>query len=95
MAALSEVPPGRMVEKQILARRVAVINYGGRIIGFQSECAHMRASLAKGEIVDGVLTCPWHGWQYDIESGECLTVAGHRLKQFRVEVDEEDVYLCL
>lgn len=71
------------------------MNYGGRLIGFQSECAHMRASLAKGEIVDGVLTCPWHGWQYDVASGECLTVAGHRLKQFRVEVVDDTVYLWL
>ncbi|MDX9856388.1 MAG: Rieske 2Fe-2S domain-containing protein [candidate division Zixibacteria bacterium] len=95
MARLVDLPPGAMVEKQILARRVAVVNDNGTILGIQSECAHMRASLAKGGIKDGILTCSWHGWQYDLRTGECINNPGFRLKQYEVEIDGGDVYLLL
>ena len=95
MTTIDALPPGAIVEKMILARRVAVVNDNGTIYGIQSECAHMRASLAKGGIRDGVLTCNWHGWQYDLASGECLTTPGFRLKRYEVEVDAGVVYLMM
>ena len=40
----------------------------------QRHCPHLGADLARfGEVVDGVLTCSLHGWQYDVETGRCLT----------------------
>lgn len=95
MAKLADLPPGAMIEKQILARRVAVVNDNGTIIGIQSECAHMRASLAKGGVENGVLTCSWHGWRYDLKTGECLSNPGFRLKKYEVEIDGDDVYVLL
>ena len=95
MARLSELPPGTMIEKQILARKVAVVNDDGHVYGIQSECAHMRASLAKGRVDDGVVICPWHGWRYDLRSGECLTDPQFSLRKYEVEIVGDDIYLLL
>jgi nitrite reductase/ring-hydroxylating ferredoxin subunit len=81
------------VEKKVLARRVAVFNLDGRLHGIESDCKHMRASLANGEVKDGVVTCRWHGWQYDLATGECLSLKGARLKIYPVEIDGDDVYV--
>jgi nitrite reductase (NADH) small subunit/3-phenylpropionate/trans-cinnamate dioxygenase ferredoxin subunit len=95
MTTLSRLRPGTMVEKQILARKIAVVNDNGSIFGIQGECAHMRASLANGAVKDGIVTCSWHGWKYDLQSGECLTKPGFTLKKYEVEIDGDDVYLLL
>lgn len=95
MGTLSEIPPGGMLEKRIFSRRVAVVNDNGRLFGIESECKHMKASLAKGKIVDGVVTCPWHGWKYELGTGRCLTVEKFVLKRYEIEVHENEVFLIL
>ena len=64
MVALDELEEGEIVEKRILARRIAVTKLNGEIIGFESECKHMKASMAKGKIDNNIITCPWHHWRY-------------------------------
>lgn len=95
MGKLSEVPSGTILEKKILAKRIAVINDNGNLVGIESDCKHMRASLATGGVKDGVLTCKWHGWKYSIESGECLTVDGFKLKKYEIEVEGDDIFVLL
>jgi nitrite reductase (NADH) small subunit len=95
MGKLSELPPGRSLEKRILARRVAVFNVAGTLYAIEGDCKHMKATLANGDVVDGILTCSWHGWQYDLNSGECLGRPGMRLKRYEVEIDGDDIYVLV
>ncbi len=95
MGKLADIPPGKSLEKKILARRVAVFNDNGELFGIESDCKHMRASLATGGVEDGVLTCKWHHWRYDLRTGDCLDVEGVRLKRYEVTVSEGDVYLLM
>ncbi len=95
MCKLSGLPVGTAVEKRILARRIAVFNVDGRLYGIESECKHMKASLANGGVKDGILTCQWHGWKYDLESGECLGRPGMKLRRYDIEVEGDNVYLLL
>jgi len=93
MGKLSDISPGSALEKRILARRIAIFNDNGKLYGIESDCKHMRASLVGGSVRDGILTCKWHGWQYDLSTGSCLNVKGVKLKQFEVTVDGDDVFL--
>ncbi|MEW6052023.1 MAG: Rieske (2Fe-2S) protein [Candidatus Zixiibacteriota bacterium] len=95
MGSLSELLPGKVIEKRILAKRVAVFNENGTLYGLESECKHMKASLAKGGVDQGILTCNWHGWKYDLRTGECLTQPGMRLKRYDIEVEGDQVFLIL
>ncbi|MBD3257921.1 Rieske 2Fe-2S domain-containing protein [candidate division GN15 bacterium] len=93
MGTLADVPPGKMLEKRIMARRVAVYNDHGTLYGLESDCKHMRASLTTGTVEDGVVTCKWHKWKYDLKTGECLTVKGVKLRLYDVEVEDDGVYV--
>lgn len=95
MGKLNELLPGTAIEKRIMARRVAVFNVGGKLYGIESDCKHMKASLQKGKVQNEVVTCPWHHWQYDLKSGQCLTVDKFKLKTYPVEIDGDDVFLIL
>jgi len=60
-------------EKLLLARR------GGQVTCFKNACAHLGLTLDDGEVKDGILECPHHGFQYDLASGECLTAPAVQL----------------
>jgi nitrite reductase/ring-hydroxylating ferredoxin subunit len=55
----------------------------------QRRCPHMKADLTRfATIEDGVLTCSLHGWQYELESGRCLTSEGHELTARQLSAEE-------
>ena len=64
----SELPPGAVHG----AGRFAVGNDAGERFALTRRCRHLMADLARGSIDDGCLTCPWHGSQYDIATGEMV-----------------------
>lgn len=76
-----------------MARRIAVINDNGSLYGIEAECKHMKAPLATGEVKDGIITCSWHNWQYELKTGKCLTHKNMDLKKFEVEIEGDDIYL--
>ena len=49
--------------------RVAVFLHEGQISAISNACAHQNGPLGEGEIVDCLVTCPWHGFQYDVRTG--------------------------
>ena len=95
MGSVREVPPGRVLEKRILARRILVINDGGRLYAIEGDCKHMKASLATGRVKDGTVTCPMHGWVYDLDTGECLTDRQFRLRTFVIEIEDTAIYITI
>ena len=95
MGTLAELPDGGVLEKRIVARRIAVFNVAGRLYGIESDCKHMRASLAAGDVKDGILTCRWHHWRYNLETGDCLDLEGARLKRYEVEIEGDHVFITI
>lgn len=65
----AEVPEGR--GKVVLAgdRRIALFRHLGRIYATSNVCRHQGGPVGEGRIVDGCITCPWHGWNYQPEDG--------------------------
>ena len=49
--------------------RIAVFREGSKVCAVTNVCAHQNGPLGEGRIVDGCITCPWHGWQYRPEDG--------------------------
>ncbi|MEM8786652.1 MAG: Rieske 2Fe-2S domain-containing protein [Pseudomonadota bacterium] len=73
--------------------RVAVFRHEGRLSAISNACAHQNGPLGEGRIVDGCVTCPWHGFQYRLEDGcspapftEKVPTYKLRLSDGRVEI---------
>lgn len=58
-----------------------------------NRCPHAGARLHDGGVKGNVLICNWHGWRFDLETGQCLTEYWARLKTFPVLVEQEKVYI--
>jgi nitrite reductase/ring-hydroxylating ferredoxin subunit/DMSO/TMAO reductase YedYZ heme-binding membrane subunit len=73
--------------------RVAVFRHRGRISAVTNVCAHQRGPLGEGKIIDGCITCPWHGWEYRPENGQSPPPFQERIATFRVRVQDRRVFL--
>jgi nitrite reductase (NADH) small subunit len=92
---LRELPPGHSRSVRVAGRRVALFNQGGRLYAVDEACPHMGADLSNGDLREGTLTCAWHGWRFEIESGRGLTKEWARLKTHRLFQEGEDLVLEL
>ena len=64
--------------------RAAVFRHGNRISAISNACGHQNGPLAEGRIIDGCVTCPWHGFQYDPETGRAPAPFTDRVPTYRV-----------
>ena len=76
--------------------RVAVFLMEGQLSAIANACAHQNGPLGEGKIIDCLVTCPWHGFQYDVRSGrspapftEKVPTYNLRLSGDTVEVDAD------
>lgn len=90
-AKLSDIPNGGILPIEVGGRGVLLTRTGERVSCFDNACAHLGMPLDLGEVSNGVLTCPHHGFQFLIESGECLTVPEVQLQTHAARVRGEDV----
>ena len=68
----AEVRPGEVIEVLAGSRPLAVANVGGTIYAVDSTCPHAGGPLGDGHLDGHTLTCPWHGWGYDVRTGRSL-----------------------
>jgi nitrite reductase/ring-hydroxylating ferredoxin subunit/DMSO/TMAO reductase YedYZ heme-binding membrane subunit len=71
--------------------RVAVFRYDGKVSAISNVCQHQNGPLGEGKIVDGCITCPWHGYQYLPETGASPPPFTERVPTFRVRLDGDRV----
>jgi nitrite reductase/ring-hydroxylating ferredoxin subunit len=95
MATLDELPPGSSKEVEHGGRIYALFNVDGVISVLDGICPHQGGPLAEGTVEGTVVTCPWHGWQFDVRSGK--TPLGSRVKQsvYEVKVEGQDVLVAV
>jgi naphthalene 1,2-dioxygenase system ferredoxin subunit len=75
-------------------RELALYNIDGEFYATESFCPHQGARLADGILCEHVIECELHGWQFDVRTGECLTVT-ERLKTYAVVVEEGVIKVLL
>jgi sulfoxide reductase heme-binding subunit YedZ len=84
---VEEIREGRAKVVSLAGERVAVFRHDGRISALSNVCQHQNGPLGEGRIVDGCVTCPWHGYQYRPEDGRAPAPFTERVPTFRVRVE--------
>jgi nitrite reductase/ring-hydroxylating ferredoxin subunit len=91
VAQKEQIPLGTGIAVEVGGMPVAVFNLGGRFCATHNTCLHKQGPLGEGTLEENVVTCPWHGWQYNVETGECLTSPGRRVATLEVKVEGNDI----
>jgi nitrite reductase/ring-hydroxylating ferredoxin subunit len=90
---VQDLKPGRAASVSLYARPYAVFNVDGKLYGMDGGCAHMKANLAAGQLYGNIVECAMHGWEYDVTTGECLTIPEIRLRTFPVKIEGDFVWI--
>jgi nitrite reductase/ring-hydroxylating ferredoxin subunit len=95
IASGGDVAPGQGRTVRAAGREFALLNVDGELIAIDDACPHMRASLSGGEVKGRTVTCSWHGWQFDLDTGRCLGVEWARVRRYPLRLEGGEVYLVL
>ncbi|HKV24619.1 MAG TPA: Rieske 2Fe-2S domain-containing protein [Candidatus Acidoferrum sp.] len=94
-AKISEVPPGSIHQFQVGSTPVALANVGGKFYAINDVCVHRGGPLGEGELQGTVVTCPWHGWQYDVTSGKVTQNPNMGVACYPTELRGDEVFVDL
>ena len=86
VCALSQIEDSRARIVTLSGERVAVFRYDGKLAAVSNVCQHQNGPLGEGRIIDGCITCPWHGYQYRPEDGTSPPPFEEKIPTFRVRL---------
>ena len=90
---MAEVAQGTIREFQVDGKAVAIANVGGKFHAISNTCLHRGGPLGEGVLEGNIVTCPWHGWEYDVTTGKIKQNATVGVASYPVEVRGDDIFV--
>jgi 3-phenylpropionate/trans-cinnamate dioxygenase ferredoxin component len=91
---VSQVASGTGTVVSVEGKAIALFNVGGTFYAIANECTHMGGPLGKGRLEGTTVTCPWHGSQFDVTSGQVKKAPARRpVVTYPVRVEGDDVFV--
>ncbi len=91
----ADIPPGKMIKVSIDGRDILVANIDGEYYATDDSCTHSGSSLSEGKLDGCVITCGWHGAQFDCKTGklEKFPAKIRDLTSYNVVVESDSVFV--
>ena len=91
VAQVADLKPGECKTVNANGRDLALFNVDGKFHAIDNTCLHRGGPLGEGVLEGSVVTCPWHGWKFDVTSGACKMNPAKQVDSFKIEVQGGDV----
>jgi nitrite reductase/ring-hydroxylating ferredoxin subunit len=96
VASLDEVPAGQPKLVDLDGTRIVLARIGDSVYACGDVCSHRGGPLSQGKLNGTRLACPWHGWMYDVRTGQCLFPGrGASVPVYPVRVDAGAIFVEL
>jgi nitrite reductase (NADH) small subunit len=92
-AKTTEVPAGTIHEIQVGGKAVALANVAGKFYAINNTCLHRGGPLGQGTLQGQIVTCPWHGWEYDVTTGKVVPNPNMTIACYPTEVRGDEVFV--
>jgi nitrite reductase (NADH) small subunit len=93
--ASGEIPAGSIREVEINGKALAIANVAGQFHAIDNTCLHRGGPLGDGPLEGEIVTCPWHGWQYDVTTGKVSQNPSVGVTCYAVELRGGEVFVDL
>lgn len=94
-AQQADIPEGQIREFRVNGKAVAIANVAGKLFAINSVCLHHGGPLGEGDLEGSVVSCPWHGWQYDVTTGKLVQEPTSSVQCYAVEVRDGAIFVDL
>lgn len=91
VVAKSDLKVGEGKVVQTGGREIAIFNVDGNFYAVDNTCPHQGGPLGEGMVDGDTITCPWHGWTFDVKNGSCTLNPNASVSCFEVKVEGEDI----
>ncbi|MDB5971661.1 MAG: hypothetical protein JWQ90_4111 [Hydrocarboniphaga sp.] len=91
----SQLQQQRGLAVKIDGVEIALFLENGEVLATAGRCPHANGFLHKGTVCDGKVSCPWHGWTWNLRTGECDETDDLVLPRYEVRVQGDDIYVLL
>jgi nitrite reductase (NADH) small subunit len=95
IAKKGDIGEGKAQLVELEGRSIAVFHERGKLYAVDNKCPHRGGPLVQGHVEEGKVTCPWHAWQFDIETGVCDTLAGAPQKTYPLKIEDGQILIEL
>ena len=86
VAKVADLEPGACLSVEAGGVGVALCNVNGMIYALENTCPHAGGPLGEGTLAGEVVECPWHGWRYNVRTGEKLGNPEIKVTCYQVQV---------
>ncbi len=91
IAKIDDVSPGTGIVVEVKDQCLAVFNVDGSFHVTDNTCLHRGGPLGEGDLEGETVTCPWHGWEYNVKTGNCVNNPSSNIKSYESKVEDGDV----
>jgi nitrite reductase/ring-hydroxylating ferredoxin subunit len=96
VARLDEVPAGQPYLVEAEGTRIVLVRVGDAVHACDDGCTHHGGPLSEGKLSGTRLSCPWHGWMFDVRTGQCLMPSrGGAIPTYPVHVESGEIWVEL
>ncbi len=95
VAQVGDLKPGGGKVVTVKDKAIALFNVDGTLYAMDNTCLHRGGPLGEGELEANVVTCPWHGWQYDVKTGVSETNPSVKVKTYEVKTEGSSILISL
>jgi nitrite reductase (NADH) small subunit len=92
---VTEVPVGAIREVDVAGKAIAVANVAGQFHAIDNTCLHRGGPLGDGLLEGKIVTCPWHGWQFDVTTGRVAQNGTVGVACYAVDLRGGDIFVDL
>lgn len=90
---VDDIPEDRAIIATVAQENIAIFKYEGKVSAVSNICRHQNGPLGEGKIVDGCITCPWHGYQYYPGNGQSPPPFTEKLATYDVKIFNQTVFV--
>jgi nitrite reductase/ring-hydroxylating ferredoxin subunit len=91
-AAVDDIKDGGARSFAYLDKRIALFRTPGGVFASDNRCPHQGYALVRGDVKDGVLTCAWHNWKFELATGSCR-FGGENIRTYPVQIRDGQVFI--
>ncbi len=93
IASRTDIPEGTGKTVDLAGKKIALFNVGGKFYAIDNTCKHRGGPLGEGELDGTHVTCPWHGWEYDVTNGVNVDDANIKVACYAVRFEGDDIVI--
>lgn len=91
VASKKDIPDGESRVVRAKEKEIALFNVGGVFYAMDNVCPHRGGPLGEGTLDGTIVTCPWHGWSFDVTTGHSPSVPSAKGACFKVVTQGDDI----